>query len=108
MSESSQPFDLVSYIWDRAVAAGLPRDKVAAEVKWAMEYVNETSEQAIERIKRQAMRDHPFVGPGPYCMGWGPETSVGTVEVGQLIMRAQCGWTAEYHPVSEGDDSESA
>jgi hypothetical protein len=103
MSESSQPFDLVSYIWDRAVAAGLPRDKVAAEVKWAMEYVNEAPEQAIERIKRQAMRHHPFVGPGPYCMGWGPEVAVGTVEVGMIIMRTQCGYPADLHPLESGD-----
>lgn len=53
--------------------------------------------QRSERIQRQAMRDHPFVGEGRYCEDWGrPAVSGGPW--GKLSMRVMCGYGRDTHP----------
>lgn len=50
------------------------------------------------RIKRQAMRDHPFEGEGPYCqarIGWAP---VGSAETGVITGWSACGYPRDTHP----------
>jgi hypothetical protein len=51
-----------------------------------------------ERIRRQAMRDHVFVGDGPFCSAMLPMGSSGSPETGVVTMTAGCGYPREAHP----------
>jgi hypothetical protein len=51
-----------------------------------------------ERIRRQAMRDHSFVGGGPFCTAMIEMGSAGSAETGVVTMAAQCGYPREAHP----------
>lgn len=51
-----------------------------------------------ERIRRQAMRDHAFVGDGPYCSAMIPQGISGSPETGVVTMTAGCGYPRETHP----------
>jgi hypothetical protein len=101
LPEPTEPFELAAYIRLRAVAAGMTPEQVAAEVAWAVQYASESPEERVARVKREAMRDHPFVGDGrggPYCQDMGRETVMGSREFGQVFMRVQCGYPADLHP----------
>lgn len=52
-----------------------------------------------QRIKRQAMRDHPFEGEGRYCQHWRVLTDRMT-GAGRLVMRDQCGYPPDTHPLA--------
>lgn len=53
------------------------------------------------RIRIQAMRDHEFVGDGPYRQGWlGPRSRAGP-ETGVITMRVVCGYPRDTHPEPE-------
>jgi hypothetical protein len=54
--------------------------------------------QRAERIRQQAMRDHPFEGDGPYCRAWQGPTFSGSPEVGVVTMRIRCGYPPDTHP----------
>lgn len=58
--------------------------------------MDETLEQFAARIICRSMRDHPFVGDGPYCEHWEGSTTSGAH--GTLTFSAQCGWSREAHP----------
>lgn len=59
-------------------------------------------QEAVERMARiraQAMRDHPFVGQGPYCearIGWRPS---GGPDTGVITGWSACGYPPDAHPV---------
>lgn len=55
-----------------------------------------------QRIKRQAMRDHPFEGEGRYCQHWRVLTDRMT-GAGRLVMRDQCGYGRDTHPSTPSD-----
>jgi len=55
--------------------------------------------ERLARIRRRDMRDHPFVGDGPYCEDLGPMLWSGTPTTGMVTMRVQCGWSRDTHPV---------
>lgn len=54
--------------------------------------------ERIARIKAQAMRDHVFVGDGPYCEARISTRSQGSPEVGIITGWAGCGYPADTHP----------
>lgn len=51
----------------------------------------------IARIKREAMRDHPFVGEGKHCSHWLEHTRA--TEFGTLSTRVACGYPRDLHPL---------
>lgn len=51
-----------------------------------------------EAIRRRAMRDHAFVGDGPYCSAMIPQGISGSPETGVVTMTAGCGYPRETHP----------
>jgi hypothetical protein len=53
------------------------------------------------RIKREAMREHHFVGDGPYCEGRIPFAPVGSAETGWITGWAGCGYPRDMHHVPE-------
>ncbi len=62
----------------------------------------ETPEQLAARLKRQAMRDHAFVGNGEYCEGWNAPVSYSS-ETATITMRSGCGYPRSLHPSPEGE-----
>lgn len=59
--------------------------------------MTETADEQIARIKQGAMRDHPFVGDGPYCETWLSGDTLAT-ENGSWSFRSGCGYPADMHP----------
>jgi hypothetical protein len=60
-------------------------------------------QEAVERafrIKREAMRDHPFEGEGPYCAARITMRPVGSPEVGMITGWVGCGYSPELHPLA--------
>lgn len=58
--------------------------------------------EALERqrrVRRQAMRDHPFEGEGRYCQHWRVLVDRMT-GAGRLTMRDQCGYPPDTHPLA--------
>lgn len=51
-----------------------------------------------EEIRRRAMRDHAFVGEGPYCQAMIPQGVSGSPETGIVTMTAGCGYPRDTHP----------
>lgn len=51
-----------------------------------------------EEIRRRAMRDHAFVGEGPYCQAMIPQGVSGSPETGIVTMTAGCRYPRETHP----------
>lgn len=52
----------------------------------------------VAESRRRAMRDHPFVGDGPYCAAMlGPAIS-GSANVGFVSMHVGCGYPPDVHP----------
>lgn len=61
--------------------------------------MSESEAERRARIRAGAMRDHPFVGGGPYCQSWGAAQTAGDPTItGMVAMRIQCGWPADTHP----------
>lgn len=58
---------------------------------------HETLEERRARIHAAVMRDHPFVGDGPYCEHWSGTSKTG--DYGTFTFSSQCGWSRETHPV---------
>lgn len=58
----------------------------------------EEARQRGERIQRQAMRDHPFVGEGTYCEARITMRPVGTEETGVVTGWVGCGYGRDTHP----------
>lgn len=59
----------------------------------------EATEERAERIRRQAMRDHPFAPDERdprYCGHWSGSSR--TSDAGTLTFRAQCGYPPDLHP----------
>lgn len=57
--------------------------------------------EAVERgarIKAQAMRDHAFVGDGPYCQARISFAPMGSAETGRITGWAGCGYPPDTHP----------
>jgi hypothetical protein len=63
--------------------------------------MTETLEAFRARIKAQNMRDHLFVGEGPYCDAWIEKGTTGSEEHGYITMRVGCGYPADCHPEEE-------
>jgi hypothetical protein len=60
----------------------------------------ESESEWKERIRQQVMRDHPFVGEGPYCEFMGRAVVRGSAEYGFWAMSSQCGYPPDTHPMS--------
>lgn len=60
-------------------------------------FERETQDEAIERIRQQGMRDHPFEGDGIHCTHWSSPSETKTSE-GTLTFSSQCGYPRDYHP----------
>lgn len=58
----------------------------------------EEARQRSERIRRQAMRDHPFVGEGRYCEARISTGRTGSDEVGWVSGWVGCGYGRDTHP----------
>lgn len=61
----------------------------------------ETLEQRTERIRRQAMRDHPFEPmqrDARYCGHMGAPATSGSAETGHVSVSAECGYPPDLHP----------
>lgn len=58
------------------------------------------SKERGERARQASMRDHPFVGSGPYCEDRGESSRSG--QHGTITMWVECGWSREMHPTQEG------
>ena len=58
----------------------------------------EEARQRAARIKRQAMRDHPFVGEGTYCEARISTWPQGTEETGMVTGWVGCGYGRDTHP----------
>lgn len=54
--------------------------------------------ERIARIKAQAMRDHPFVGEGPYCQARISFAPMGGPDTGTITGWAGCGYPRDAHP----------
>jgi hypothetical protein len=57
------------------------------------------SQERGARIQRQAMRDHPFVGEGPYCDARITTRPMGRPETGTVTGWVGCGYGRDTHPV---------
>lgn len=55
-------------------------------------------EARMAEAKRQAMRDHPFEGDGPYCRAWNPIRTSGGDRTGILTLQSTCGYPRDTHP----------
>lgn len=51
-----------------------------------------------ERVRARSMRDHPFVGEGPYCEARISFSPMGSAETGTITGWSGCGWSPEMHP----------
>lgn len=63
--------------------------------------MSETLEQTKERIRRQAMRDHPFEPmkrDARYCGFMGAPATSGSEATGYVSLQAECGYPPELHP----------
>lgn len=56
------------------------------------------SQERADRIRRNAMRDHVFVGEGTNCAAMLPVGLSGSPETGVMTMRDQCGYPRTAHP----------
>jgi hypothetical protein len=56
----------------------------------------EEARQRGERLRIQAMRNHPFTGDGTYCQHWSGSSSTGSS--GTLSFKSQCGYGRSTHP----------
>ena len=63
------------------------------------------SVERAARIKGQAMRDHVFIGDGPYCEAMLPMGVSGSPETGIITMTAGCGYGRDTHPEVVTDGS---
>lgn len=59
--------------------------------------MTESYEQYEVRMNAQAMRDHPFVGDGPYCK------HMSRSRRGKVTLGAECGYLPKHHPGGQGD-----
>jgi hypothetical protein len=56
------------------------------------------SVERAARIKGQAMRDHVFIGDGPYCEARISTRPQGSPEVGTITGWVGCGYPRDTHP----------
>lgn len=66
----------------------------------------EEAAKRAERIRQQAMRDHPFVGEGIYCEARITTRPSGSDEVGWVSGWVGCGYGRDTHPEDPTPDTE--
>lgn len=62
--------------------------------------VRESPEEWAVRIRRQAMRDHPFVGDREHCDARLAIQPLGSSETGYVTGWVGCGYPRDLHPTA--------
>lgn len=55
------------------------------------------AEERMARIKAEAMREHRFVGDGPYCQGRISFAPIGGPDTGWIVGWSECGYPLDMH-----------